>query len=349
MPTPVIRYPLDTTGINIDNFVSNEPRTLPLLNIRAVAPIYGAFYADAMVITDVINNTRLIRGTHYTFAEMLQAPTALYGKDIYDLILIIDPNVSSSIKLDYQVLGGLYSRNAEAIVNIYNLIQNDTRPVNWPDIINKPSQFNPGPHLHDIGDVYGFEFQVNALERVRQAILLADVPAFEQILGYVDRELQQVKRTVYARVDQIAENFNLLGSGGLATNTQAGLMSPADKRRLDNALSANSERIKQYINAPVGGQSYQNTLSFVPRTAGRVIIISSVQRSSIQPGEINHNIVINGVAVDGDNVSLPSVGLAQTTVQAGLTCTIGQIVTANAPGSGTAISFGFVYIFIPAE
>jgi hypothetical protein len=79
------------------------------------------------------------------------------------------------------------------------------------------------------------------------------------------------------------------------------------------------------------------------------VVISTLQRGTAGPGAVNHALVINGIGVDGDQVELGSVGIGQATISAGVTCTINQSVSGTAPGTGTAISFGFMYIFIPAE
>jgi hypothetical protein len=349
MSPPLLRYPLDITGVNPDNFVSAEPHTLQPVLFKALATTYGAFYTDSVIVTDTLNNRVLAKDVHFVCTELLDAVSELYGKEVCYLILITDPTVSTQVSVSYQALGGPYTRSADAIVNIYNLITNDTRPAEWPNIIGKPDRFVPGPHLHDIGDVYGFEYLVNSMERIRRAIQLSDSPVFEQVLDYIDRELEQVKQTVKARIDQISENFNLLGAGGIATNTQNGLMSAIDHVRLGYSLMGRTDRIKQYIASPAGSQVYNNTLSFTPGCAGRLVVISSLQRVTNTPGDINHQISVNGVLVDGDQTSLPSVGLTTTQISRNVICTISQNVSPTAPGTGTSISFGFVYIFIPAE
>jgi len=193
MPLPVIRYPLDTTGTNLDNFINGEIHTLSDKPVRAVAPSYGAFFTDSLKVYDNQNHHLLIRNTHYVCTEMLQTPTEKYGKEICYLILIIDPTISPEIVIQYQVLGGLYTRSSDAILNIYETIMQDNRPINWLDVLNKPLGYIPTQHFHDSRDIYGFEYLVTALERIRNAIITSDVPAYESIMDWLTIELDSIR------------------------------------------------------------------------------------------------------------------------------------------------------------
>lgn len=198
MPTPTIRYPLDITGLNSDNFVEGEIHILSNKPVRAIAPRYGAFFTDSVVVFDVRTQKRLVRGLNYICTELLQTPTQMYGKEICYLILIIDPSVSGEVIIQYQLLGGLYTRSGDAILNIYETILQDNRPVNWIDVLNKPLEYTPTPHLHDGKDIYGLEYIATALERIRNAIVTSDVPAYESIMDWLNNELAVIKGQSYS-------------------------------------------------------------------------------------------------------------------------------------------------------
>jgi hypothetical protein len=51
--------------------------------------------------------------------------------------------------------------------------------------------------LHDIGDVYGFEYLVHAIDRVRDAIEVGDTAQYDQIYAYIDH----VQSTLQAEID----------------------------------------------------------------------------------------------------------------------------------------------------
>jgi len=348
MPNPLLRYPLDPSGVNPDNYINSEPHTLDNLRVRALAPTYGGYFTESLRIFDNVTNNLLVRGVQYFCSELLQFETEIYAKEICNIIVITDPAVSSSVRIDYQALGGPYTRSADAIVNLYNLFQNDTRPVSWPDIINKPDAFAPGPHLHDIGDVYGFEYLVGAMERIRNAILLADVPAFEKVLNYVTTEIKNIRQTFSSQINQLSA-LSDISQLPVATPLTNGTMSAADKVALNGLRKTFTNRAKQGI-TPVIGVVNKNTLSFVPEVRGIVFCIATLQIASPNQNSFNHKLLFNGAQVDADQTRLPMTETGIAEVQAGVSFTIDQTVTAittDVPNPSQPISFGFVYLFIP--
>ena len=188
MPLPLIRYSIDYTGISVNNKIVDEIR--PLLSdkrYRAAAPTYGPFFAESFIIYDNSNNRLLVRGIDYNFAELLQEASIKTGKEIYNLVMIDTSVVSPEVRYTYQVLGGYYQYNAEAIINIYETFTNDNRPVDWVNVLNKPLYFQPTLHNHYISEIYGFESLMSGLEGIRNAIVLSDVPAFQEVIDYVNR------------------------------------------------------------------------------------------------------------------------------------------------------------------
>ena len=184
--SPLFRYPLDATGTNPNNLVVGEPHTLQNRTIRVIAPTYGAFYSESVIIKDLNTNTNLLT-TQYKATELYEFPTGRYGKEICGVILITDINVSNNVEITYQALGGDYSTNADAVANMLLTLDLDNRPVSWPNIFSKPSEFVPAMHYHDIGDVYGFEYLVHAMERVRTALIAGDAVAHDEIFRYIDQ------------------------------------------------------------------------------------------------------------------------------------------------------------------
>jgi len=184
MPT-IIKYPLDPTGSSISNLVSGEQYTLASRPIRCIATAYGAYYSDSMVITDMNTNLPLNPNQWYP-GELYDVPTALYGQPVYALVIITDTNVSNNVSIQYQAVGGEFSTSETALLNLIATLNLDDRPVTWPDIILKPSEYPPSEHLHDVGTVYGFEYVVHALERIKSAIDFGNSVAIDQLYKYID-------------------------------------------------------------------------------------------------------------------------------------------------------------------
>lgn len=197
MPAQTIAFNQDATGTNPANLVIGEIVLLtPGLSVRGAAPIYGAFYTESVVVHDVANNALLVRGVDYQCVELLQDATLKFGKEICMMILIINPLVSASIRIDYQVVGGSFQNAAGQMVNLYETVIKDNRVIDWLAILNKPLEYNPALHQHLLADVYGFEAVVTALERIRNAIILSDVPAFESLAQWCMDQINIVKASV---------------------------------------------------------------------------------------------------------------------------------------------------------
>ena len=181
MTALALRLNEDRTGSNPNNKITNEPYTLSNKQVRSIAPINGPFFGNSLVIMD--GARLLVRGVDYQLVELHQEATLLTGKEIYSVILIINKDVSSSGSVTYQALGGHYQYNDAPIANLFQTVLNDNRPVDWTNIFNKPTEFNPTIHRHLLDDVYGFEPVVDYLERIKRAITLGQTSIVLEIVN----------------------------------------------------------------------------------------------------------------------------------------------------------------------
>lgn len=186
MSTPIYRYPEDGTGASPDNLVAAEEHQLSNRAIRCVAPTYGGFFAKGVIVKDLATGIALIRGVDYTFGELFEFPSGRYKAEIFGLIVISKPNVAK-VAITYQALGGNYSYSMDAVIAMLDNLDLGERPVAWGSITNRPALFDPASHLHDLGDIYGFEYVVHSIERLRDAILVGDVVSHDEIYRYIDR------------------------------------------------------------------------------------------------------------------------------------------------------------------
>lgn len=192
MSTPVIRYQLDLTGTSPDNLVTGEPHAIPVTGNRAFVPLYGPFYAKTLKVYRVSSGQELTRGTQFKAAQLFVDATLKVGQEICALIVIVDETIGNDFMIDYQVLGGDYSTSVFAIQQLIDTLAIDHRAVEWGQIIGKPEQFPPLPHLHDVGDTYGWEYIVAALERVTRAILYGDEQSHNAIYQYIDHRYDEL-------------------------------------------------------------------------------------------------------------------------------------------------------------
>lgn len=181
----IFKYPLDLSGSSSTNFISIEPHVLLDTEIRLIVPNNGAYYGDSLVITDSANKP-LILNLDYVPAQLYQDPTLLSGKEVYTAVAIINSALTGTINLQYQAVGGEFSFSVNALRETLSNIETDSRNIDWKNLIDIPNAFPPSPHLHSAGDVYGFEYIVDALESIRRAVLVGSEVAHAQLTDRVN-------------------------------------------------------------------------------------------------------------------------------------------------------------------
>lgn len=186
MGYPLVRYPLDPTGHNPNNLVIGEIHTLSTAQVRTVAPGYGPFFGESIVVYDHGTNVLLTKGVDYQTVHLLQDASLTFGKEVCQILLITNRAVTNQVRINYQVLGGNYQNSSKAISDAYDTFVSDNRPVDWVNgVLNKPTQYKPSLHKHLLEDVVGFGSLAVAIERVGQAITLSNMPAFQNLLDTV--------------------------------------------------------------------------------------------------------------------------------------------------------------------
>jgi hypothetical protein len=235
MPYNVTVLDLDITGTNPANKIVDEPHTLaPGLQVRSIAPNLGPFFGESIIVKNSSGVT-LTRGTDYQLVELHQEATLKYGKEIFSVILIINSAVSSNVTITYQALGGHYTYNDNAIINLYNTVITDNRPVNWANVLNKPDQYPPSVHSHLLEDVFGFEAVVDYLERIKRAITLGQTSIILEILQEIQNSISVTPGT-YTKVT--VDNQGRVTSGSNPTTLAGyGITDAYTKTETDNAIS----------------------------------------------------------------------------------------------------------------
>lgn len=224
MTSPIaIKYPLDLTGINPNNLVINEPQTLLDNPNRAIVPNYGPYYTKGLIITDTATGQQLTRYTQYVCAQLIQDVSLETGLEVMGVIVITDPSVSDNILITYQVVGGDYSYSTDALIQMLDALQIDDRSVSWGQILGAPNQFPPTQHLHDIGDTYGWEYVVDALESVKQAILTGDQAAIDNMKAYIDAGVAAMNASVSGFNSVLSAHISNLNNPHQVTKAQVGL------------------------------------------------------------------------------------------------------------------------------
>lgn len=216
------RYELDKTGVDPNNLVVDELHDLPNLAIRCVAPTYGGFFTESVVVKDYITGTELIHGVDYKFGEILDIPSAQCAKEICSYIAIFNASLTK-ITITYQALGGNYSYSMDSVIEMLNSLDLGNRPVEWGLIVGRPIEFPPESHIHPSSDIYGMEYVVNSLERVRQAILMGDVASHDEIYAYIDKSGDELKDIISGVLSELRAHTASNSNPHNVTKAQVGL------------------------------------------------------------------------------------------------------------------------------
>jgi hypothetical protein len=191
-----VKYPLDLTGAAASNRVIDEPHVLNSANIRVCVPKYGAFYTDSVALRDATTNRILRKYVDYYPSLLYTLPTEASGMTVHQILVITDATCGENVLFDAQMVGGEYSYSYDAIIQLVQRLGLDGRPIEFDNIIGKPDGYEPTPHLHDVGDVYGFEFLSSAMDRVANAITLGSAAGQKGMYDYVKSRLGEVQVTL---------------------------------------------------------------------------------------------------------------------------------------------------------
>lgn len=194
-------YPLDLTGERTSNRIE-EKHVIGTDRYRAFSLKGGPFYTNNLVVKVSGKGAPLKRGVDYEcvfYYENIARMTS--GLEVCGVIVIHNTKVSNDITVEANVVGGPYSASASAIKDAIDQLELDNRNIYWANVIAKPDLFQPTPHLHDLGDIYGFEFIIDLLGAIRDAILVGDNAKMGQIRDHLDNVIAQFNAKIKAHLD----------------------------------------------------------------------------------------------------------------------------------------------------
>ena len=216
---PII-YPVDYSGTNSGNLISNEVVTLTTATVRAFSPLYSPFFSDSMQIKDVTSGLTLSSNQYKLYYLNATASALLpIGKEVYSIVIITDSNVSNNLAVTYQTIGGSYTTGYETITTLVNNLLttpaiSNSNPLDWDALQNLPSAFPATLHLHTLGDTVGWEFIANQLEMIRVAILLGDQLNKDWVMDYI----ANLTTNATAAINNLMLNNNAFSQHVLNTN-----------------------------------------------------------------------------------------------------------------------------------
>lgn len=223
----IAKYPLDKSGTSPTNKVVGEIREINGSRERAFVPYAGPFYADTMKIINADTGKELVPVDDYILCQPFQQASLRTGLDV-ECVVWLKTETPIRVQLAYQVVGGEYSWSIDALVQMINEIDLDGRPVQWGAIIGKPTAYPPAPHIHDIGDTYGWEYVTFQLEGIRNAILVGDEASHDELRQQMQAIRDGLQEEIDALDGRLTGHVNDFNNPHRTTKAQVGLGSVED-------------------------------------------------------------------------------------------------------------------------
>lgn len=207
---PVLHtLPLDWSGKSPDNRTRGELGNLADQNdlpFRVMTLRHGYFFTESLHIEDESGYV-LLEGRDFQCVGFSGEATAQVGTPVCSVIVVINPNVGHTIRVDAQMVGGPYCSVGPAILGAAKGLQNTTRKIHWNNITGKPDKYRPNGHLHALWELFGFTPQVVQLKRMTKAyesIVQRDLDGMKQTF---DTQMAAMEATLATVSDQLKEHI----------------------------------------------------------------------------------------------------------------------------------------------
>lgn len=184
----VNQYQIDLTGVLPANLISNEQQTLTPTNgmsNQLIRPMLAPYYAQGFVLQYYavgITLTTAVLGVDYYPIYEYQEMSQVSSYPIYGAIRVVNPDITGTVVLSYQTLGGNWTTNKQAMSDALVYAQVAPPGAPWTRVINSPTYYPVIDHpLNMQNDVVGYSGLVAAISAISSSVstlnLGNDVPA----------------------------------------------------------------------------------------------------------------------------------------------------------------------------
>jgi len=234
MATLPVRYPLDLSGRALSNKVTHEPYSLAAKPLRSLVPTYSPFFGNSVEIVDA-NGRPATLGLDYKFLDLMSVASAMTDNQlIYRTILITNAAVAATGTISYQAVGGNFQQSASITQALIDNLARDTRPPSYENILNRPAGLTPTDHYQSANTLIGLEYLVEAINTLRDCVLMGDSVGHEALYAYVDSQVNMMKLAITTYQDDVA----VLALARAQNAVLAAGAAQSDLATLSNALVA---------------------------------------------------------------------------------------------------------------
>ena len=264
-----ILYPLDRTGVASTNRIAGELHTTGVDRYRAFTLGFAPFFADSVVIKEVGKSTPLQRGKDKDYELVYFYPELsklCAGKEIAGVVVICNQNLGTEYEVSYNTIGAHYAASSSVIASAIAALELDNRNIYWKDVLDTPELWQPAPHPHDMGDVYGLEWLLDMLASIREALMIGDNAVHTEIINRINSAITNLTVMWNNHVSQTGNVHNLTAAQiGAYTAAQIDTIVQALNKRIDDLsptfanISASLANLQQQINSLSGAMSAWDT------------------------------------------------------------------------------------------
>lgn len=188
----IIKYPYDPTGKSPTNRIDGIEVNLPRVRNRAFAVDGGLFYAKSLDIVHTATGYKLKPSTDFVCLGQHQEATMKVNQEIASIVYVTNAEYADNFVYGCQLLGGELFTVIAVIEEWIKLLELDGRAVHWDNVLGKPVQMPPTPHLHHVDDLYGFDSLVEQLVILTDMITKGD----EAMKAIITDTLARLQETV---------------------------------------------------------------------------------------------------------------------------------------------------------
>ena len=167
-------WEFDPYGTNPNNYITGERHTLTPdsgKGFHFFIPKAAPFFLKDIEIVHVGTGRKLIEGVDWQPGWMFELATRRTYMPVYAAISILDKTLNGTFEIKYRTIGGEYTLDDATLLEYLSNVLTDPRVTTWEAIVEKPLFFAPLEHRFNIDQLVGMEDAIEALDRIRDAIL----------------------------------------------------------------------------------------------------------------------------------------------------------------------------------
>jgi len=167
-----LRYQFDPTGHSTDNLIIDELHTVSQSGPALIIPREGLMYTPGFTVRRASSNVPLIQNTDFHFISLDEFITAKTGIETASAIQFDKAEHFGDFVITYQAVGGYEGRFNRLVQDLIDAIERaKDADVEWVRVKNKPAQYPPEYHNHELISITGWEKFTVKLHELKEAIL----------------------------------------------------------------------------------------------------------------------------------------------------------------------------------